>query len=290
MQRAAAPTRPYAPTVPAALVTGAAGGIGLATARRLAARGYAVQVTDVDGAAATRAAERIGGSASARELDVTDIEACRAAAAEAAERGGGLAVWVNNAGILIPGVVYEQDPSAHRTMLDVNAIGTFNGTMAALEQMRPAGSGHVVNIISLAGLVAAPGEVAYAASKHAAMAFTVGTLYDLRRSGVKGIRVSALCPDGVWSPMIEGKLEDPNAAASFSGTMLMPDQVAERVESLLDRPRLVTTIPRWRGGVIRLFDAFPSLMTRLIPVMLKDAERRQRRFKRRVESGRWPPS
>jgi hypothetical protein len=89
--------------------------------------------------------------------------------------------------------------------------------------------------------------------------------------------------------MIAGKLDDPNAAASFSGTMLMPDQVAERVESLLDRPRPVATIPRWRGAVIRLLDSFPSLMTRLIPFMLNDAQRRQRGFKRRVESGRWPP-
>jgi NAD(P)-dependent dehydrogenase (short-subunit alcohol dehydrogenase family) len=275
--------------MPAALVTGAGGGIGLATARRLAARGYAVHVTDVDGPAASRAADEIGGSAWASELDVTDAEACRRAAAETAERGGGLAVWVNNAGILLPGVVYEQEASAHRAMIEVNTIGTFNGTIAALELMRPADSGHVINVISLAGLVAAPGEVAYAASKHAAMAFTVGTLYDLRRSGVTGINVSAVCPDGVWSPMIEGKLEDPNAAASFSGVMLMPDQVAERIEGLLDRPRLVTTLPRWRGAVIRLFDAFPSLMTRLIPLMLKDAQRRQRGFKRRVESGRWPP-
>jgi NAD(P)-dependent dehydrogenase (short-subunit alcohol dehydrogenase family) len=275
--------------VPAALVTGAGGGIGLATARRLASRGYAVHVTDVDAGAAAGAAREIGGSAWPGELDVTDADACRRAAAEAAERGDGLAVWVNNAGILLPGVVYEQDASAHRAMLEVNAVGTFNGTLAALELMRPAGTGHVINIISLAGLVAAPGEVAYAASKHAAMAFTLGTLYDLRRSGVKGIEISAVCPDGVWSPMIEDKLDDPNAAASFSGTMLMPDQVAARVESLLDRPRPVTTIPRWRGAAIRLFDSFPSLMTRLIPFMLKDAQRRQRGYKRKVESGRWPP-
>ena len=275
--------------VAAAVVTGAGGGIGLATARRLAGRGYDVHVTDVDAAAAERAAEELGGPAWGGALDVTDAEASRRIAAEAAERGGGLAVWVNNAGILLPGRVDEQDPAAHRAMLEVNAVGTFNGTLAALEQMRPAGSGHVINIVSLAGLVAAPGEVAYAASKHAAMAFTLGTLYDLRRSGVKGIHLSAVCPDGVWSPMIDGKLDDPNAAASFSGTMLMPDQVAERIEALLDRPRPLVTIPRWRGALIRAFDAFPSLMTRMLPLMLKDAERRQRSFKRRVESGRWPP-
>ena len=75
------PSRAYAALVPGALVTGAAGGIGFATARRLAARGYAVQLTDVDGPGVARAAEQLGAPAWAGELDVTDAEACRAAAA-----------------------------------------------------------------------------------------------------------------------------------------------------------------------------------------------------------------
>jgi NAD(P)-dependent dehydrogenase (short-subunit alcohol dehydrogenase family) len=278
------------PAMAGALVTGAGGGIGLAVARRLAARGYQVSVTDLDADAAERSAAEIGGSAWAAALDVTDPAACEAAAAAVAERAGTLDVWVNNAGVLLTGAVHEQDPTAQRAMLEVNAIGTFNGSLAALELMRPADSGHLINIISLAGLVAAPGEVAYSASKHAAIAFTLGLLYDLRRSGFTGIRVSAVCPDGVWSPMIADKLDDPDAAASFSGTMLMPDQVAERVETLLDRPRPLIAIPRWRGALVRVLDGYPRLMERLIPLMLGDARRRQARFRKRVESGRWPPN
>ena len=214
---------------------------------------------------------------------MTDAEACAAAAGDVVSRGGALDVWINNAGVLIPGVVYEQDPGAHRAMLDVNAVGTFNGTRAALDVMLPAGAGHVINVISLAGLVAAPGEVAYGASKHAAMAYTIGTLADLRRSGVMGIDVSAVCPDGIWSPMLKDKLDDPDAAASFSGVMLTPERVADRVSELLDSPRPVVTIPRWRGAFVRFFDAFPGLATRLIPLVMKDARRRQARFKRRLE-------
>ena len=72
-------------------------------------------------------------------------------------------------------------------MVDVNAIGTMNGTVAAFERMTEAGRGHVINVVSLAGIIAAPGEVAYSASKHAALAFTLGTLFDLRRAGFREI-------------------------------------------------------------------------------------------------------
>jgi NAD(P)-dependent dehydrogenase (short-subunit alcohol dehydrogenase family) len=270
-------------------VTGAGGGLGLAIAKRLADRGLAVHVTDVDGDAAVVAANGIGDDAWSSALDVRDLQACRRAAEETVKRAGSLDVWVNNAGILIPGVIYEQELEAHRAMIEVNAIGTYNGTLAAIEKMREAGRGHLINVISLAGLVAAPGVASYAASKHAAIAFTLGTLTDLRRNGIKDIHVSAVCPDGVWTPMIMDKLDDPNDAVSFSGKMLMPDQVAVKVMKLLDRPKAVLTIPRWRGRFVRYFDRHPDLSARLGPLLQRDAIRRQARFKKRVEAGKWPP-
>jgi NAD(P)-dependent dehydrogenase (short-subunit alcohol dehydrogenase family) len=275
--------------MPSALVTGAGRGMGLEIARRLAGRGYEVAVTDVDGAGASAAAEQIGERAWSFALDVTDTDACRSAAAQVVERSGSLDVWVNNAGILITGLAHEQPVDVHRRMLEVNAVGTMNGTLAAIELMRPAGRGHVINLISLAGLAAAPGIVGYSASKHAAIAFSLGTAADLRRSGLSGIHISCVCPDGVWTPMINDKLDDPNDALSFSGVMLMPEQVAERVEGLLDKPRLVLTIPSWRGRFVRFFDSHPALTARLTPLLMRDALRRQRSFKKKVESGKWPP-
>jgi len=274
--------------VSAALVTGAGRGLGLEIARVLARRGLTVHVTDVDEAAALESAEQIGGGAFGSALDVRDPDACSAAAAMTVERLGSLDVWVNNAGVLVTGHTWEHDAETRRNVLDINALGTFNGTVAALEVMRPAGRGHVVNIVSLAGLVAAPGEALYAASKHAAIAFSIGTLIDLRRSGVRDVHVSALCPDGIWSAMISDKLDDPHAAPSFSGQLMSPAQAAESVDDLLDRPRPVLTVPRWRGAVVRLFDLFPGLAVRLVPMMMSDARRRQRRWKKRIEAGRAP--
>jgi len=274
--------------VPSALVTGAGRGLGLEIARRLAGRGHEVAVTDVEEAAASAAADQIGGRAWSFALDVTDAEACRTAASQVVERSGSLDVWVNNAGILFTGLAYEQPVDMHRRMLEVNAVGTMNGTLAAIERMRPGGHGHIINVISLAGLVTAPGIVGYSASKHAAIAFSLGTHGDLRRAGIKGIHISCVCPDGVWTPMVD--VDDPDDALSFSGVMLMPEQVAERVEGLLDKPKPVLAIPAWRGRFARFFDNHPALTLRLTGIFMRDALRRQRAFKKRVEAGKWPPS
>ena len=278
----------YAGVVPGAVVTGAARGLGLEIARALGACGLEVHLTDVDAEGAEAAATALGEPAFASPLDVRDPDACRAVATATAERCGSLDVWVNNAGVVETGLTWGHAPEARALMFDVNAFGTMNGTYAALELMRPANRGHVINIVSLAGLVAPPGEAFYAATKHALIAFSVGTLADLRRSGSDLVHVSAVCPDGIWTPMLYDKLDDPDAAPSFSGTLLNAADVAEQVAGLLDRPRAVLAVPRWRGGVARLFAAFPNVAVRVMPLFMADARRRQRAWKRRIEAGKTP--
>jgi short-subunit dehydrogenase len=156
----------------------------------------------------------------------------------------------------------------------------MHGTWAALEQMRPRGTGHVVNVVSLAGLAAPPGETVYAATKHAALAFTTGTLQDLRSAGVRGIHLSAVCPDGIWTPMLHDKLDDPYAAASWSGVLLTPERVAEQVVRVIQRPRPVTSVPGWRGGMCRLYSATPRAALAARPLLLAVARRNQRAFAR----------
>jgi NAD(P)-dependent dehydrogenase (short-subunit alcohol dehydrogenase family) len=284
----AKPARDMVASMRTAVVTGAGGGLGHAIAIELAGRGFTVWATDVDAEAAARTAAEIGGGTRTQALDVRNEAACRALASTVAAEGGALDLWVNNAGVLSTGLAWEQDEQTRDAMLTINAAGTMNGTVAALEPMVAAGRGHIVNVVSLAGIVAAPGEVAYSASKHAAMAFTLGTLFDLRRAGQRGIELSAVCPDGIWTPMLEDKLDDPDAAGSFSGHLLTPEQVATEVGRLTERPRPVLILPRWRGPLLRTFDLFPRLGLRLLPAVMWDARRRQRRYKRLIESGRWP--
>ena len=273
-----------------AVVTGAGRGLGREIARVLHERRLTVHATDLDAEAVSETARLLGPPAWSSALDVRDPEACRAAAAAAARRAGSLAVWVNNAGVLVTGPAWEQDEAARRLMLEVNAVGTINGSLAALEHMCPADAGHVVNVISLAGLVTAPGETVYAASKHAALAFSLGTLSDLRRAAIRGVHISCVCPDGLWTPMLHDKLDDPEAALSFSGRVLMPDRVAADVARLLDRPRPVTTIPRWRGVMARAFDLSPRLAVRSTGLVVRVGRLKQRRLARRIAAERWPPS
>jgi NAD(P)-dependent dehydrogenase (short-subunit alcohol dehydrogenase family) len=262
------------PTTGTAVVTGGGAGLGAAISARLAARGLRVVVADVDRDGAERTAAAIGGVA--RVLDVTDADACRALVADTPD----LAVWVNNAGILATGPGWSTDEPTRRRLFDVNVHGLINGTTAALEAFRPAGRGHVVNVVSLAGLVPAPDETVYGATKHAALAFSVGTQLDLARRREKGVRISALCPDGIWTPMLFDHVDDPDAWPSWSGTMLDPDEVAAAAVELLDRPRPVRSIPRRRGLAARFYAATPGLSARGLRAIVWLAHRRQRAWAR----------
>ncbi|MEH0845159.1 SDR family oxidoreductase [Micromonospora sp. CPCC 205711] len=267
------------PAPRAAVVTGAAGGLGRAIAAALHADGWAVLLTDLDAGAAAAAAAPLGGWS--RALDVRDEEACAEVAAEAAGRGG-LGLWVNNAGLLVTGPSWTHDAATRRRLTEVNTLGAMNGTLAALAVMRGERRGHVLNVVSLAGLIAAPGETVYAASKHALLAFSLGTLHDLRMAGLRDVHVSCLCPDGIWTPMLHDRLDDPGALASFTGTMLTPERVAARAARLARHPRPVVSLPRWRGAQVRLLDALPRLALALTPVVRAAGRAGQRRQRRRV--------
>ncbi|MCI4063731.1 SDR family oxidoreductase [Micromonospora sp. R77] len=263
-------------------MTGAAGGLGRAIAAALHADGWAVLLTDLDADAVAAAAAPLGGWS--RALDVRDEAACATVAAEAAAggAGGGLGLWVNNAGILATGPSWTQDAATRRRLVEVNTLGAINGTLAALEIMRAQGHGHVLNVVSLAGLIAAPGETMYAASKHALLAFSLGTLSDLRMAALRDVHVSCLCPDGIWTPMLHDRLDDPGALASFTGSMLTPERVAVRAARLARRPRPVVSLPRWRGAQVRLLDALPRLALALTPVIRAAGRAGQRRQRRRA--------
>jgi short-subunit dehydrogenase len=217
-------------------------------------------------------------------LDVCDADACSELAASVGREQGRLDVWVNNAGILHTGPSWELGADTARRVLEVNTLGTVHGTLAALEQMRPRQRGSIINVVSLAGLSPVPGMAAYSASKHAALAFSLSTLGELRAAGERGITISCLCPSGIWTAMLQDKTDDFWASASFGGRLLRPQEVADRAVALIDRPRPVACMPRFMGPVSRIVSATPRLTARLTPLVMRAAAAQRRRSARVLQS------
>jgi NAD(P)-dependent dehydrogenase (short-subunit alcohol dehydrogenase family) len=257
---------------PSAVVTGAARGIGRAVAEELVRRGYAVVLTDLDGDAVRRTAGEVGAAAGV-EQDVRDEAAHQVVAAEAA-RHGTLRVWVNNAGVGFDGPIAEQDSGRVRALVDVNLLGVVWGCRAAVQAM-PAG-GEILNVASLSALGPVPGLSVYAATKAAVVSLTASLDTELRR---RGIRVHAICPDGVDTALVAGMDPAGQAVALVhsGGRLLDTGEVARAAVDMLGSPRVVRTVPAWRGGMLRLSAAAPALMMRLEPLMRRPGRRRLRR-------------
>lgn len=188
------------PTV--VLVTGAASGIGRACVERLAAGGSAVAALDLDEAGMEDV------TALAIAADVTDAGAVAAALARAESELGALEAVVNVAGITGSQAAAEchvTPVEEWRRVLDVNLTGTFIVCHAALPGMLARGGGAIVNVASVAGLVAFPGRCAYSASKGGVVQLTRSLAADY---AARGIRANAICPGMVDTPMTHWRLQD----------------------------------------------------------------------------------
>ncbi|MBW3570295.1 MAG: glucose 1-dehydrogenase [Gemmatimonadetes bacterium] len=197
----------------AALVTGAARGIGAAAARAMAAEGARVLLTDVRDPEGSAVAREIGGGAAYRRLDVRDEADWAAAVDDALARWGGLDVLVNNAGVtgLEEGAA-AHDPehaslddwrAVHRTNLD----GVFLGCKHGIRAMRPRGAGSIVNVSSRSGIVGVAAAAAYASSKAAVRNHTKSVALYCAQQGLR-IRCNSIHPAAILTPMWEPMLGD----------------------------------------------------------------------------------
>jgi len=181
-----------------AIVTGAASGIGRAVARRLASEGARETLCDWNAEGASAAAEEIGGTARAVPLDVSDAQACHAAVEEAVAAQGGLDILCNIAGVLDIGPFAAVTPERWARTIAVNLTGVYAMSHAAMPHLLER-RGTIVNMASAAGLVGVPFNAAYTASKHGVVGLTKALALEFAKSGV---RVNAVCPTGVNTPML----------------------------------------------------------------------------------------
>jgi NAD(P)-dependent dehydrogenase (short-subunit alcohol dehydrogenase family) len=215
-----------------ALITGGARGQGAAHARRLATEGAIVLAVDVLGerGEATAAPLRADGlDVRYRRLDVTSVDDWSAAVDDLRDRYGRIDILVNNAGIIhVNPLIDERREDWDRT-LAVNATGPFLGMQAVIPSMRETGGGSIINIASIFGVGGSEGYVAYCASKGAILAMTKVAALEL--AGDR-IRVNAICPGGVSSPMNANEPEGGVVPLTPLGRRAAPEEISAAVAFL----------------------------------------------------------
>jgi short-subunit dehydrogenase len=163
-----------------AAITGAARGIGRATAQAFIRQGMRVAIGDVDLATAQATATELAAGTVALPVDVTSHESFAKFLDDAEAQLGPIDVLVNNAGIMQVGRFIDEDELTARRMVDINIHGVITGMKLALERMIPRDRGHIVNISSQAGKFGAPGGATYSATKHAVVGLTEAVRGELR--------------------------------------------------------------------------------------------------------------
>jgi NAD(P)-dependent dehydrogenase (short-subunit alcohol dehydrogenase family) len=223
-------------------ITGAARGIGLATATALRAAGARVAIGDIDRDAAIRAAEALGSDVLAASLDVTDSASFRDFLALAERELGPLDVLINNAGIMPIGPMLDEPESLAQRVVEINILGVLTGMKLALPGMLQRGGGHIVNIASIAGKSPVPGGASYAASKAAIVSLTETARVEFAG---KGIDFTCVMPSFTATELIAG-----TKGVRFIPNV-QPVAVADAIAEAVARPRADVYVPAAVGVIAR---------------------------------------
>lgn len=219
------------------VITGAARGIGLATAKTLLGKGARVVIgdRDIDVLESSVAALSALGPVSGHPLDVTDRESFALFLDKARADGGGrIDVLINNAGVMPVGPFLDQSQKSMRSSIEVNVYGVLTGCQLVLPEMIQRRSGHVINIASLIGLIPLPGQVTYTATKAAVIGLTVALADEVAEHNVQ---VSAVMPPFTNTDLISG------TTTTAASKPVEPEDIAKAIVKLLNKPKTLTSVP-----------------------------------------------
>jgi len=222
-----------------AVITGASSGIGAATARALAADGNRVALLARRADRIQALADELGDTAIATQADVTDRDALVAAAQRVQDELGGTDVLVNNAGVMLLGPFGPEQRDDYRQMVEVNLLGAITTTEVFLDQLRGNGGGDLINISSVAGRIARPGNAGYAATKWGVN----GWSESLRQELQPDIRVTVVEPGAVGTELTDHITHEATKEATeqfVKDLAIRPEDIAEVIAFAVTRPRRMT--------------------------------------------------
>jgi short-subunit dehydrogenase len=217
-------------------ITGAARGIGFATARALLQRGARVVIGDRDVALEESAVAQLG-PVSGYPLDVSDPESFATFLDKARADGGGhIDVLINNAGVMPVGPFLDHSEQAVRTAVEVNFYGVLTGCRLVLPEMVRRRNGHIVNIASMAGMMAVPGQALYAGTKFAVVGLSTALADEF---AAQGVQISCVMPSFTNTELIAG------TNATGATKPVQPEDIAAAVVKTLDKPKATVSVPSW---------------------------------------------
>ncbi|MGH8506561.1 MAG: SDR family oxidoreductase [Stenotrophobium sp.] len=232
-------------------ITGGGRGIGLAIAKAMAAQGARVSLGDIDADLAMKAAESLDGYGG--RLDVRDRESFALFLEATRQQLGPIDVLINNAGIMPIGAFTDETDAMSDTQIDINLRGVIHGCKAALPEMLARGSGHIVNVASLAGVMPIPGLVVYCATKFAVLGLTQTLREEYRDSG---IHFTTIMPSKVRTELASGS----DAARGIPS--VSPGHVARSVVDAIQRQRREVAVPGYLGATPAFLNLTPQWLMR----------------------------
>ncbi|RQS26498.1 MULTISPECIES: SDR family NAD(P)-dependent oxidoreductase [unclassified Burkholderia] len=266
------------------LLTGAASGIGAASARLAVELGHSVMLADININGARSVAASLGERAAALELDIRSPEQWSLALEETTQRFGPIDILINNAAIVCTGFARDVPLEDHQRTIDINFMGPLKGILAGINYFKKQGRGHIVTVCSMTSFLPFPGIASYGASKHALRAFHHAVALEERNSPID---FTILHPTATETPMLEQEASDDAASLAFVADAVTPDFVAKTLFTAIRKKSVEVFMPPEQAAAIRMLGTNQKKMRELVETM--EAIGRDSQLARRAAKGMHDP-
>jgi NAD(P)-dependent dehydrogenase (short-subunit alcohol dehydrogenase family) len=242
------------------LVTGAASGIGAATAKLLIAEGHAVMLADIDYERVKNVAADLGEPAHAIELDIRSPTAWEKALDATVARFGRLDVLINNAAIVVTGNARDVPIEQHQRTTDTNFMGPLTGILTALRCFREQGHGHIVTVCSMTSFLPFPGIASYGAAKQALRAFHHAVALEERH---EPIHFTIIHPTATETPMLDQEEKDDACGFAFVAEPVSADVVANTIVTAIKKKSIEVCMPPDQARAVQRLGTDPKKLRKL---------------------------